>query len=82
LANIHVVYALHSEEHNKLYIGETAQLIDRFYSHNFKATKGYTIHYRPWKVIHVEFFASRAEALIREKQLKSAKGRNFLRTCI
>jgi putative endonuclease len=48
-------------------------------SHNIHATKGYTQYYRPWKVIHVEYFQSKTEALIREKALKSGKGREYIK---
>ncbi|MGD9991877.1 MAG: GIY-YIG nuclease family protein [Salinivirgaceae bacterium] len=73
-----VVYILFSEKHQKHYTGFTSDLISRFHSHNELSTKGWTIRYRPWKVIHVEFFASKTAALDREKYLKSGKGREYL----
>ena len=48
-------------------------------SHNSLATKGYTVAYWPWKVIHLEYFQSKTEALIREKALKSGKGREYIK---
>ncbi len=74
-----VSYALYSAAFDKLYIGFTNDLISRFYSHNSLAKSGYTLRYRPWKVIHVEFFETKAEAMKREKELKSSRGRKFLR---
>ena len=59
-----VVYILHSQISSKIYIGYTSNLIQRFYSHNFKATKGYTRHYRPWTVIHVAFFLSNLNCIL------------------
>ncbi|MGC6423105.1 MAG: GIY-YIG nuclease family protein [Flavobacteriaceae bacterium] len=56
-----VVYILRSQTFNKIYIGYTSNLIQRFYSHNYKATKGYTRHYRPWTVIYVEFLRKRTK---------------------
>jgi putative endonuclease len=73
-----VVYILFSEKHQKHYTGFTSDLISRFHSHNELSTKGWTIKYRPWQVIHVEFFASKSEALARERYLKSGKGREYL----
>ncbi|QCK13296.1 GIY-YIG nuclease family protein [Mangrovivirga cuniculi] len=73
------VYVLYSEQYDKLYIGYTSDLEDRILSHNQKATKGYTVRYRPWKVIHTEEFDDKGLALKREKQLKSSRGRNFIR---
>ncbi|MEM9390746.1 MAG: GIY-YIG nuclease family protein, partial [Bacteroidota bacterium] len=47
-------------------------------SHNIYSKKGYTVKYRPWKVIHTENYANKKEAMNREKQLKTAKGREFI----
>ena len=57
----------------------TSDLITRFHFHNSKSTKGFTLRYRPWTVIHVEFFDSKKEALLREKELKSGTGREWIR---
>jgi len=74
-----VVYVLHSQKFDKIYIGYTSDLIDRFKSHNTLSTKGFTANFRPWKVIYVEFIDNKSMALVREKQLKSARGRIFCR---
>jgi putative endonuclease len=50
------VYVLFSESFNKTYVGFTTDLADRLKSHNELATKSWTIHFRPWKVIHTEHF--------------------------
>jgi len=76
--NEFVTYILYSKKFNKFYIGYSSDLISRFKSHNQLATKGYTLKFRPWIVIHVEFFETKIEALKREKQLKSSKGRSFI----
>ena len=77
-----VVYILYSEKFNKNYTGFTSNLIERFKSHNVLGTKGYTLKFRPWSVIHVEFFFSKAEAMKREKYLKSGTGREFIQNLI
>ncbi|WP_298539148.1 GIY-YIG nuclease family protein [uncultured Aquimarina sp.] len=74
-----VVYILYSEKYDKSYTGYTSDLISRFRSHNQLATKGFTIRYRPWKVVYLEFFNSKKEALVREKFLKSGKGREWVK---
>ena len=74
----YVVYILKSKRFKKIYIGFTSNLIQRFYSHNTLAKKGYTKNYRPWMVIHVEFFTNKRDALQREKFLKSGLGRNWI----
>jgi putative endonuclease len=75
----HCVYVLYSHNYNKIYIGETSNLIERFKSHNYLGKKGFSIKYRPWCVVLTEFFHSRTEALKREKALKGAKGRRWIR---
>jgi len=73
-----VVYILWSATYKKWYVGMTSSLINRFASHNKLGTKGWTIRYRPWKVVHVEFYKTKKEALLREKQLKSGRGREWM----
>lgn len=69
------VYVLHSPSHNKIYIGFTSDLENRLKSHNIFASKGWTIQFRPWNLLYTEDFATKAEAMKREKNLKGAKGR-------
>ncbi|WP_281631341.1 GIY-YIG nuclease family protein [Flavobacterium luteolum] len=57
-------------------------MIERFKSHNLLETKGYTPKFRPWEVIHVEFFNSKFEAIKREKYLKTGIGREFIKNLI
>ena len=76
------VYVLYSAAFDKIYIGFTADLEQRLLSHNQFATKGWTIKFRPWIIIHAEKFSEKKEALMREKQLKSAAGRKFIRNII
>jgi putative endonuclease len=75
-----IVYALYSPGHNKIYIGYTSNLELRLNQHNSTSDKGFTIKYRPWIVIHSESFATKKSAMDREKQLKSAAGRKFIRS--
>ena len=55
-------------EHNTVGIGH----LGKFTAYN----KG------PWVLVHKEEFATRSEALKREKQLKSFRGREFIRSSI
>ncbi|MDZ7807919.1 MAG: GIY-YIG nuclease family protein [Gracilimonas sp.] len=71
------VYALYSPSHQKIYIGYTSDLEQRLLSHNSLGKKGWTIKYRPWKLAYTEEFDTKKEAMRREKQLKSAKGREL-----
>jgi len=80
--NEFVVYILYSEKFNQHYTGYTSNIIERFKSHNHLATKGHTIKYRPWIVIHIEFFNSKSEAMKKEKYLKTGIGREFIKNII
>ena len=75
-----VVYVLWSSKYNKRYIGMTSSLIERFKSHNYLSTKGWTVRYRPWAVVYVKFFTRKSHALHYEKFLKSGQGRKWLNT--
>ncbi len=72
-------YVLYSEKFDKIYIGYTSDLKNRLLSHNQLASKGWTIRFRPWRIIHIEEFALKSEALKREKELKSYQGRKYIR---
>ena len=54
------------------------KVLQRFLSHNELGKKGWTIKFRPWKIIHTEKFQTKQEAIAREKQLKSGKGREWI----
>jgi putative endonuclease len=77
-----VVYILFSEKYTKNYVGFTSNLIQRFKSHNSLGIQGYTRKFRPWKVIHIEFFHIKAEAMNREKYLKTGIGREYIQKLI
>ena len=80
--NEFVVYALYSKDYNKIYIGYSSDFINRFQSHNHFGKKGFTSRFRPWKVVHVEFYNEKTTAMKREKSLKSAQGREFIRKVV
>ena len=73
------VYVLFSKQYNKIYIGYTSNLESRLLSHNQLSSKGYTKKYRPWDLIYKQEFELKADALKRELELKSARGRKFIR---
>ncbi|HET7118324.1 MAG TPA: GIY-YIG nuclease family protein [Hanamia sp.] len=54
------------------------QILERFKPHNKLGTKGWTRRYRPWLVIYNEFYQTKSEALKREKNLKSGKGKEWI----
>ncbi len=70
-------YVLYSKKFNKIYIGQTNDVERRLTEHN-SGNHRYTKRYIPWSVIYTEKFNTRAEAMQREKELKSQKGREFI----
>ena len=72
------VYVLYSRKFKKIYVGFTSDLEARFKSHNELGTKGWTIKYRPWIILYQEEFDSKSEAMKRERELKSGRGREFI----
>lgn len=71
---MYTVYILLSEKDNKRYIGFTDNLERRLIEHNSGKVKS-TKNRRPLKVIYTEEYSSKTEALRREKQIKSKKGK-------
>ncbi|MEK7166651.1 MAG: GIY-YIG nuclease family protein [Patescibacteria group bacterium] len=77
------VYALHNKPTSKIYIGQTNNPERRLLEHNLKRGKHYTSKIiGEWKIIYKEEVNDRREALKREKQLKSFKGREFIKNLI
>ena len=73
------VYILFSEQFNKHYTGFTSNIEERLKSHN-ELGKDWTAKYRPWKLIYTKDFETKTEALVYEKWLKTAIGRDFIKT--
>lgn len=78
------VYAIYNRKHNKIYIGQTKDIVERIYLHNkgiFKTS--FTSRYDGiWILIYKEELKTRNESLTREKQLKSFRGREFIKKFI
>ncbi len=75
------VYSLYNHKHDKIYIGQTDNLEERVQLHNNKTfTNSYTARVDgEWQLIYKEEVGNRTEALKREKQLKSYRGREFVK---
>ena len=76
------VYVLHSRSFDKIYIGFTYDKEKRIFAHNHISNKGWTKSFQPWEIIYTEEFKLKSDAMIREKQLKTSKGREFIRTIL
>jgi len=60
-------YVLYSEKHDKIYIGYTSNLHQRLISHNELATKGWTIKFRPWKLMYNVYIILKRDHISFEK---------------
>ena len=78
-----IVYVIKSGTTGKFYIRQSVDYKRRIKQHNDPNCKlgRYTkLNKGPWVLIYKEKFNNRAEAIKREKQLKSSRGRDFIRT--
>ena len=75
------VYVIQSEKDLWTYTGHTNDVKRRLQDHNRGKMKS-TRHHSPFKLIHTEEFSSRSEAMMREKFLKSGKGRQIRKELI
>ena len=75
------VYVLLNPD-GKTYVGQTGHLQRRLAQHNEPEFRG-TVHtkrYRgPRRLVHCEAYPTRAEAMRRERELKSGKGREWIK---
>lgn len=75
-----IVYVIYNREVKKLYIGETSNLERRLVEHNQKRGNHFTARVKGnWDLIYKEQTGTKEEALVREKQLKSYRGREFIK---
>ena len=81
---MYVIYAIYNQDHDKIYIGQTEDIVQRLNLHQNKSfKKSYTAKISgEWRLIYAEEVQDRQTALKREKQLKSYRGRQFVREFI
>ena len=79
----YIVYVIENQDNRKIYIGSTSDLEKRLARHrgNLPArVSSYTRkNHGDWRLIYSELFDTRIGAVRREKQLKTSRGRNFLK---
>ena len=75
------VYAILSIPSNEIYVGMALSAEKRLKEHN-KGKNRFTKGLRPWKIIHIEYFADWKSARVREKYLKSGVGKEFLKRLV
>jgi len=75
------VYALYSQTSDRIYIGQTENIEARLQRHNAGKVKS-TKAYLPWQLILTEEYATRSDAMLRERDLKTHQGRDYIRSLI
>ena len=75
------IYILYSKNFDKYYVGSTENVESRLLRHNSKKVTS-TKKYVPWLVVYTEQFATRAEAVNRENQIKKMKSRKYIEALV
>jgi putative endonuclease len=75
------VYILQSMKDFSFYVGQCDDLDWRVSKHNEGMSK-YTASKRPWRLVYFEMYATRSEALKRERQIKKMKSKIYLENLI
>ena len=74
------VYAIYNQVCGKIYIGQTGNIEKRLLEHNSKRGNHFTARFDgEWILIYKEEVNDRKQALLREKQLRSFRGREFVK---
>ncbi len=75
------VYILRSDKDDSFYIGQTNDVNKRLNFHNLGLSR-YTSRKLPWKLVYIEEYKTRKEALKRERFLKKQRNRKFYESLI
>jgi len=75
---MYYVYVLRSEKDGNMYVGYTTDLRERLVLHNAGKVKS-TRARRPFRLVYYEACLNQQDALRREKYLKTAYGKRYLK---
>ena len=75
------VYILQSQSSSRFYIGQTQDVDDRVAYHNANYSKSLK-NRGPWQLVYIEKYETRAEAVRRERQIKSWKDRKMIQELV
>jgi len=77
-----IVYILYSCEADKYYIGSTTDKVSERLRRHLSNHGGLTSRAKDWILVYSEIFATKTEALKREKELKGWKNRDRIKELI
>ena len=78
---MYYVYVLKSKTRTQFYVGYSADLRKRFEAHQNNESRS-TRNKGPWELVYYEACQSKTDALIREKYLKTAWGKRYIKNRI
>jgi putative endonuclease len=70
-------YIVQSEKTKRYYIGSTEDLTNRLNEYNFGETKSIRSGI-PWKLLHIEKYKTRSEAIKKEQQIKARGAKRYV----
>ncbi len=74
-------YIIYSTQADKYYLGHTANLPGRLRRHNSEH-KGFTGRCSDWVIVYTESYATKHEAYLREREIKTCKSRRKIEQLI
>ena len=74
---MYFLYILRSTSTGRFYVGQTRNLEERLQYHNAGYSKALK-NRGPWQLVYTEQYATRAEAMRRERRIKSWKDRELI----
>ena len=75
------VYIIYSEKIDRYYTGITEYIEWRLERHN-QGWGRYSKSGIPWKVVYIENYNTKSEALIREREIKARKSKKYIENLI
>ena len=75
------IYILYSKSIDRFYIGHTVDLENRLFRHRNSGSKSTKIA-RDWELVYNESYATRSEAIQRERHIKKQKSRRFIESLL
>ena len=79
---MYTTYILYSLSLDNYYIGYTGDVMETRLFKHLSNHRGYTARAKDWSIVYTEQFATKPEAMAREKQLKSWKSKTRIRQFI
>jgi len=74
---VYFVYIIKSQKDGRYYVGSTQDLEERLLRHNQGRSK-YTKNRGPWKVVYLEEYSKRGDAVKRENAIKNRKSSDYI----